>query len=64
MIDRTVKQAATAGIRTQPVATAPKRRPNIPGPIFTPALLADALNRARAMRIEDDIQAYAARKAS
>jgi hypothetical protein len=61
MIDRTVKQAATAGIRTVPAERryAKRVRGNV---TLAPDDVALAVEMARAERIERDIASYAIRK--
>ncbi len=65
MIDRTVKQAATAGIRTQPVPSPRRNARYIRGDIrLAHEEVAIAVEMARSERVEQDIAAYARRKAS
>ncbi|NWL13263.1 hypothetical protein DM793_18525 [Paenarthrobacter nitroguajacolicus] len=67
MNDGLVKRAVKQGAKSQPVEHghghgAKRARKNAFQ--FTPALMDDALERARHQRIKDDIKAYAARKRS
>jgi hypothetical protein len=63
MIDRTVKQAATAGIRTVPVPSARRNAKYIRGDIrLAHEEVAIAVEMARTERIERDIASYAIRK--
>jgi hypothetical protein len=63
MIDRTVKQAATAGIRTQPVPSARRNAKYIRGDIrLAHEEVAIAVEMARNERIEQQIRDYAWKK--
>lgn len=65
MNDGLVKRAVRQGAKSRPVEHGhggQRKRKNAFH--FTPALMDDALERARQKRIKDDIKAYAARKRS